>query len=109
VDENETPLSVALDLVAMDETLREAVGEPLPVKIAPGTVISIPHGKEWTHNGSRFLAASMWDAWAAEVLNEDDARAFIEAKLHNYQLDALSEAITKANGISAGKARRSST
>ncbi len=101
-------LAVAIDLLAEDELLREAIPEPLHVRLPTGKVISVPHLKDWPHIASRYATLNAWDAWAAEVLSPDDLEAFREAKPRNYQMDRITEAVTAAAGVSPGKPTRSS-
>jgi hypothetical protein len=99
---------VVIDLLAEDAMLREALAEPLPVRLPTGKVISVPHMRDWPHVGSRYATIGAWDAWAAEVLSEEDLEAFKSAKLRNYQIERISEAATAAADVSPGKPRRSS-
>src|SRR6202042_3683475 len=99
---------VALDLLAEDAQLREAIGEPTGIRIpggedGAGAVISVPQQADWPHIASRLAANGAWDAWAKTVLSDEDFAAFQAAQLRNYQLARLSAAIEAASGISAGK------
>ena len=101
-------LQVVIDLLEEDALLREALAEPTGVRLPTGKVISIPHLQDWPHQASRLVALNAWDAWASEVLSEDDAKAFTAAKLRNYQLQRVAEVVTAAGATPPGKPQRSS-
>jgi hypothetical protein len=111
-DDGKTPgddeRDVAIDLLAEDAMLREALREPTTVRLPTGSVISVPHLADWPHIASRYAALNVWDQWASEVLSEADYEAFRDAKLRNYQVERISEAVTAAADVSPGKPKRSS-
>jgi hypothetical protein len=100
---------VAIDLLAEDAMLREALREPTDVRLPTGKVISVPHLADWPHIASRYAALNVWDQWASEVLSEADYEAFRDAKLRNYQVERITEAVTAAADVSPGKPKRSSS
>ena len=100
--------AVDLDLLAEDVALREAIGQPTSVRLPTGKVIEVPHISDWPHIASRYAAIALFDAWAGEVLSEQDQKAFAEAKLKNYQVSALIERVSKDGGTTPGKSRPSS-
>jgi hypothetical protein len=105
--DNEVEEAVDLDLTAEDERLREAVGEPIKVKI-DGVVIHIRHTADWNNAAMRAASAGDWDAWATEVIDdEDELDAFIEADLKNYQYEAIFDECGKQSGANAKKLRGS--
>lgn len=99
---------VAIDLLAEDAMLREALREPTAVRLPTGKVIHVPHTADWPHIAVRYAALNVWDQWASEVLSEEDAEAFSDARLHNYQVERITEAVTAAGDVSPGKPKRSS-
>jgi hypothetical protein len=108
--EHDNPLQATLDLAAEDALLREAIGEPETIGLPDGkTVITVPHQSDWPHLASRLAAIGAWDAWAAEVLSEDDQKAFTDAKLHNYQVQRIMDFLSSRGGTTPGKSQQSSS
>lgn len=101
-------LAVAIDLLAEDALLREAIAEPLSVRLPTGKVISVPHMKDWPHLATRLVMISAYDQWARLVLSDDDYKAFTDADLRTYQIERITEAATAAADVSPGKPTRSS-
>jgi hypothetical protein len=97
---------IDLDLDAEDVLLREAVGQPLRVKMN-GTVIEVPHPTDWPHTANTAAARADFGAWAADVLSEEDHKVFLAANLRNYQVNALFEKVNRRAGVSPGKSPRS--
>ena len=93
---------VDLDLDAEDQLLREAVGQPLTVRLA-GKVISVPHPTDWPHTANTAAARADFSAWAQAVLTEQDHDVFLAANLRNYQVNALFESVNKRAGVGPGK------
>jgi hypothetical protein len=93
---------VDLDLDAEDMLLREAIGQPLTIRVG-GKVIEIPHPTDWPHTANTAAARSDFGAWAAEVLSEDDYEVWQAAKLHNYQVNAVFEKVNRRAGVGPGK------
>jgi hypothetical protein len=100
--------AVDLDLLADDAVLREAIGQPTAVRLPTGKIIDVPHISDWPHIASRYAAIALFDAWAAEVLSEQDQKAFAAAKLKNYQVSRLIERASQDGGTNPGKSRPSS-
>jgi hypothetical protein len=102
-------LEVVIDLLEEDALLREAIREPLPVRLPTGKVISVPHIADWPHIASRFITVEAFDAWAARVLSDADYKAWQDADLHNYQVRRIVTAASAAGDTTPGKSSRSST
>ena len=98
---------VDLDLDAEDALLREAIGAPTSVKLKGGRVVWIPHPTDWPSAANAAASRADFDAWAAEVLNEDDYRAWQAANLRNYQINAVFEKVNRRAGVTPGKSRPS--
>lgn len=96
---------VDLDLDAREKELRdEAVGEPVTIRI-DGVVIHIRHPAEWPMEATRAIGRGDFDAWAEEVIDdEDELKAFDDANLEQWQLEAIFEEAGKKN--SPGKSRK---
>ena len=97
---------VDLDLDAEDTLLREAIGQPLTVRVA-GKVISVPHPTDWPHAANAAASRADFTAWAQEVLTPDDFDVFAGANLRNYQVNALFEHVNKRAGVGPGKSPNS--
>lgn len=97
---------VDFDLDAEDVLLREAIGQPLTVKVT-GKVITIPHPQDWPHAANTAASAADFGGWARAVLSDDDHRVFLAANLRNYQIEALFAQIQKRTGAGPGKQRNS--
>jgi hypothetical protein len=93
---------VDLDLDAEDTLLREAIGQPLTVRVG-GKVIEVPHPTDWPHTANTAAGRSDFSAWAAEVLSEEDRKVFLAANLRNYQVNALFESVNRRAGVGPGK------
>lgn len=93
---------VDLDLDAQDQLLREAVGQPLTVRVG-GQVLTVPHPNDWPHTANEAATNANFTAWAAEVLDENDLKAFKAARLRNYQVQAIFEHVNKRAGVNPGK------
>jgi len=97
---------IDLDLDAEDVLLREAVGQPLRVKVG-GKVIEVPHPSDWPHTANTAAARTDFGGWAAEVLSEEDHKVFLAANLRNYQINAIFESVNRRAGVGPGKSPRS--
>jgi hypothetical protein len=106
--EAEEETDVDLDLLAGDALYREALAEPVLVRLPTGDVISVPPMADWPHVGTRMMTSSLFDGWADTVLAEKDAAAFKRAGLRNYQIEKITSAIASASGTTPGKRRPSS-
>lgn len=96
-----------LDLKADDARLREALGKPTTINLPDGGIVHVANIGEW--NGDAMKAASNgdWDAWAANVIDdEDELAAYMDADLVNYQIEAVFEACSRTGGV-GGKSKRS--
>jgi len=95
---------VDVDLDAQDESLRrEAVGELTKVRL-DGKIIHIIHANDWTATAMRAAGAANWDAWAREVIEDDDEfKAWIEADLKNYQVEAVFAECGRQARLNQGK------
>jgi hypothetical protein len=93
---------IDLDLDAEDQLLREAVGQPITVKVG-GKVITVPHSQDWPHVANMAAARADFGAWAAAVLSDEDYDTFVKANLKNYQVKAIIERIDKRSGVGPGK------
>jgi hypothetical protein len=105
----EDDAEVDLDLDELDPELREKLRKPSVLRL-PGTraVISVPHLADWPSVAARYTTAGLFDAWADEVMTEEHAQAFKDAKLRNYQIDRIIALATDTGGISPGKSSASS-
>jgi hypothetical protein len=98
---------VDLDLDANDALLREAVGKPTTVRI-DGVVIHVDHAAEWSNEAMKAASQGDWDAWAREVIHDDDEyQAFQDANLVNYQYEAIFSECGKQASLTMGKSQRS--
>lgn len=93
---------VDLDLDAEDVLLREAIGQPVRVKV-DGKVLEIPHPSDWPTDANAAAARSDFDGWAALVLSDGDLRVWRAAHLRNYQTNAIFEQVAKRTGAGPGK------
>lgn len=107
---NDPAPDVVLDLLAEDAQLREAIGDPVPIRVpggkdGAGVVIRFPLQGAWPHMAARFANVGAWQAWADLVLagDEDALTAWQAADLRLYQIERIVAAITAASGISPGK------
>jgi hypothetical protein len=107
-DEPEDLEAVDVDLDSLDEDLRdERVGKPTTVRI-DGKVIHIDHAGDWSSTAMRAASMGDWEAWAREVIADDrEFRLWVEADLHNYQIEAVFDQCGKAARLNAGKSARS--
>lgn len=100
---------VDLDLEELDPELREAIRQPSVVRLpGGGKPVTIPHIADWPAVAARYTTAGLFDAWAEEVMTAEDAQAFKDAKLRNYQIDRIIKLVTDTGGISPGKSSASS-
>jgi hypothetical protein len=97
---------VDFDLDAEDVLLREAIGQPLTVKVT-GKVITIPHPQDWPHAANTAASGADFGGWARAVLSDEDHKVFLAANLRNYQIEALFAQIQKRTGAGPGKPRNS--
>jgi hypothetical protein len=93
---------VDLDLDAEDQLLREAIGQPMTVRVG-GKVITVPHPTEWPHAANEAATRADFGTWAREALSEQDYQVFLAANLRNYQVAAIFERVNKRAGVSPGK------
>ena len=106
--EDSGALEVAIDLIAEDALLREAIRAPLPVRLPTGGVISVPHIADWPHMANRVIAIGAFDNWARLVLSPKDYEAFTKADLKTYQVQRIVEGASAAGDITPGKPSPSS-
>jgi hypothetical protein len=97
---------VDFDLDAEDTLLREAIGQPLTVRLS-GKVITIPHPQDWPHAANTAASGADFGGWALAVLSAQDYRVFTAANLRNYQIEALFAQVQKRTGAGPGKQRNS--
>lgn len=102
-------VQVDVDLDMLDESLRkERVGQQITVRLA-GHVIHIQHAKDWSSTAMRGAAAGDWDTWAREVIEDDDEfRAWVDADLRNYQVEAVFDECGRQSRMNMGKSGRRS-
>jgi hypothetical protein len=107
-DEPEELEDVDVDLDSLDEDLRdERVGKPTTVRI-DGKVIHVDHAGDWSSSAMRAASMGDWEAWAREVIADDrEFRLWVEADLHNYQIEAVFDQCGRAARLNAGKSTRS--
>jgi hypothetical protein len=98
---------IDLDLDALDAQLREAVGEPTSVKIN-GKVVHIANAADWSGAAMQYSQRGNWDEWAKEVIETDEELdTFLDARLKNYQLEAIFNKCAELSNQSPGKSHRS--
>jgi hypothetical protein len=107
-DEDEE-VEVDVDLDLLSETLRrEAVGEATTVRI-DGTIIHIAHAGDWSSTAMRAAASGDWETWASEVIfDKDEFQTWMDADLHNYQVEAVFNECGRQARLNMGKSRRHS-
>jgi len=95
---------VDLDLDAEDDKLRrEAVGDPTIVRVS-GEIIHVTHANAWSSTAMRSAGVANWDAWAREVIDDDDEfRVWVEANLQNYQIEAVFNECGRQARLNQGK------
>ena len=100
---------VDLDLDALDDQLRrEALGIATTVKL-DGVVIHIAHAGDWSSGAMQAASTGDWDNWAREVIEDaDEFRAWTEADLRNYQIEAVFRECGRQARMSMGKSQRRS-
>jgi hypothetical protein len=107
-DDNVTPLDqpeedIDVDLDAIG---REAAGTPTTVKL-DGVVIHIAHAGDWTSSAMRAAANGDWDAWAREVIgNDNEYQVWEDANLTNTQVEAVFTQCGRQARMSAGKSQK---
>jgi hypothetical protein len=101
-DDDLEPEDVDLDLDAEDMLLREAIGQPITVKVG-GKIITVPHTSEWPHIANTAAGRADFGTWAAAVLSDADFETFTKANLKNYQMTALFSKIHRRTGSGPGK------
>lgn len=102
-DEREQEAAVVdLDLDAEDALLREALGQPLTVRVG-GKVISVPHPNAWPHAANEAAGRAEYSTWARGVLSGDDCNTFLAAELRNYQVQAIFKHVNKKSQTDPGK------
>jgi hypothetical protein len=101
---------VDLDLDDIDEDLRrEAIGSSTTVRIN-GEVIHIIHAGDWSQTAMRSATQGDWEAWAREVILEpSELGVWLDADLHNYQMEAVFEQCGRQARMNMGKSRKRST
>lgn len=97
---------VDFDLDAEDVLLREAIGQPVRIKVG-GKVIEVPHPTDWPHTANKAATGSDFAGWAAEVLSPEDYKVFSDANLRNYQINAIFEQVNRRAGVTPGKSQPS--
>jgi hypothetical protein len=100
---------VDLDLDVESEALhREAVRDPTTIRIS-GTVIHITHTGDWSQSAMVQAAQGNWEQWARLVIEDDDEfQAWMDADLHNYQIEAVFQQCGRAARMTMGKSSRPS-
>lgn len=101
-DAREPEEAVDLDLDAEDVLLREAIGQPMSVRV-DGKVISVPRIDDWPHEANGFALRGDFGTWAALILSPEDLKVFTAANLRNFQVSAIFDHVRKANGVTPGK------
>jgi hypothetical protein len=107
VDERDDEVDVDVDLDALDTDLRsERVGKPTTVRIG-GIILHVTHAGEWSSTAMRAAASGDWDTWAREVIADDDEfKAWLDADLRNYQIEAVFDECGRQARMSSGKSQR---
>jgi hypothetical protein len=109
VGPDDDDIEVDVDLDLLSDTLRkEAVGESTTVRI-DGTIIHVAHAGDWSSSAMRSAATGDWEAWAREVIFDDEEfQAWVDADLHNYQIEAVFNECGRQARLNMGKSRRQS-
>jgi hypothetical protein len=106
-EDDEVEVDVDLDLLS-DTLRKEAVGEATTVRI-DGTIIHVSHAGDWSSTAMRSAASGDWETWAREVIFDDEEfQAWMDADLHNYQIEAVFNECGRQARLSMGKSRRHS-
>lgn len=107
VDHGDESEEVDVDLDGMDESLRnERVGKPTSVRI-DGKVIHILHAGDWSSSAMRAASMGDWEGWAREVIvSNEELLIWMEADLHNYQVEAVFEQCGRAARMNPGKSQK---
>jgi hypothetical protein len=100
---------VDVDLDMLDDVLRkESVGESTTVRL-DGKVVHVSHAKDWSSTAMRAASAGDWDTWAREVIDDDDEfRIWVNADLHNYQIEAVFNECGRQSRMNMGKSGKRS-
>jgi hypothetical protein len=93
---------VDLDLDAEDVLLREAIGQPMTVRLG-GEVITVPRMDYWPAEASGFALRGDFGTWAALVLTPEDFKVYAAVKLRNYQVAAIFNRVRQTGGVTPGK------
>ena len=98
---------VDLDLDLITPALRdEAVGKPTTVRIG-GAVIHIMHANDWSSSAMRDASNGRWEEWARSVIEDNEEyRAWLEADLRNFQIEAVFTQCARAARLNQGKSAR---
>jgi hypothetical protein len=101
--------AVDVDLDDLDDALRrEAVGQSTSVRI-DGKVIHVTHAGDWSSSAMRAAGNGDWDTWAREVIEDaGEYRTWVEADLHNYQIEAVFLECGRQSRMNLGKSQRRS-
>jgi len=104
-EQDDTEVDLDLDLI--DESLRkESVGAPTTVRI-DGKVIHVDNANGWSSSAMRAAATGDWESWAREVIADDEEfKAWVEADLANYQVEAVFAQCARTARLSQGKSAR---
>lgn len=107
-DEADDDVDVDVDLDLLDETLRrEALGQATTVRI-DGEILHISHAGDWSSTAMRAAASGDWETWASEVIEDkEEFQAWMDADLHNYQIEAIFTECGRQARLNMGKSRRS--
>lgn len=103
----EDDVEVDVDLDAIDEKLRqERLGKATSVRL-DGKVIHILHAGDWSSSAMRAASMGDWESWAREAIEDDNEfKVWLDADLHNYQIEAVFDQCGRAARMSAGKSQR---
>lgn len=106
-DDEPEDVEVDLDLDAIDEQLRrERLGKATSIRI-DDKVIHILHAGDWPSSAMRAASIGDWEGWAREVIEDDsEFKVWLDADLHNYQIEAVFDQCGRAARMSAGKSRK---
>jgi len=109
VEPDDDDIEVDVDLDLLSDTLRkEAVGESTTVRI-DGTIIHVAHAGDWSSSAMRSATTGDWETWAREVIFDDtEFQAWVDADLHNYQIEAVFNECGRQARLNMGKSRRQS-
>lgn len=103
--EDGEPEEVDVDLDAMAD---EVKGKPTTVRI-DGKVIHVAHARDWPSSAMRAAANGDWDAWARDVIEDDEEyQVWEDANLPNGQIEAVFNQCGRQARMSMGKSTRHS-